>query len=122
MPARRSPKGEGICDKPWFPRVYTEVHHKLAGAPRKVAFVASALSELVPIDDEVAKAARTHFLYEALHTGGVLAQGIVAKCVRDLSYLIEAGAPRGKWEQPNWDEDNNVAAVSDLISWTRNRW
>lgn len=89
-----------ICDKPWFSRAYIDVHVKLSQAnkddkARKVAFAAVALSELVPANDEVANAARTHYLYEALRTGGDQTQAILAKCVQDLSYLTEAGASAG---------------------------
>ena len=93
-----------ICDEPWFSRTYVDVQRTLSLAKRddkarKDALVAVALSELVPAGSEMANAARVHVLYEALRTGADHAQVIVAKCVRDLSYLTEAGVSAGRMEQ-----------------------
>jgi hypothetical protein len=96
-----------ICaaPSPWFSRAYIDVRDSVSlsmsdKSRSKAAYAAVALSDLIPAGDEAENAARTHFLYEALCTGGDQAQKIVANCVRDLSYLAEAGAPTGKKEQP----------------------
>src|SRR5271170_400154 len=70
-----------ICEDPWFSRAYIDVQNKIGLArrddkARKDVLVAVALSELVPAGGEVANVTRTHFLYEALRTGGDHAQAI----------------------------------------------
>jgi len=93
-----------ICDQPWFSRTYIDVQDKIGLAKRddkarKDVFVAVALSELIPAGSGVANAARTHFLYEALRTGGNNAKAIVEKCVRDLCFIAEAEVPTGESER-----------------------
>jgi hypothetical protein len=93
-----------ICDAPWFSRTYIDVrddvrHARSDKTRSKAAYAAVALSDLVPAGDDAENAVRTHFLYEALRTGGDQAQKIVARCVRDLSYLSEAEVPTGRKEQ-----------------------
>ena len=65
-----------ICDAPWFSRTYIDVrddvrHARSDKSRSKAAYAAVALSDLVPAGDEAENAARTHFLYEALRTGGI---------------------------------------------------
>lgn len=101
-------KLQAFCDEPWFAHLYSEVHGKIRGVSineqaRKRAFAAASLSNLAQRNEEepASTAARTHFLYEALETGGERAEAIVADCIRDLSQLTKAEAPAGKIEQPS---------------------
>jgi hypothetical protein len=94
-----------ICDAPWFPRTFADVHERVVqiksdNEQRRMALLATSLSSVSRTEDTAAGAAQTHFLYEALRTGGDRAKEIMAACVRDLAQLSEAGAPKGRREQP----------------------
>jgi len=87
-----------ICDAHWFSHAYIEVNRKISvakrsGKSRSAARVAAALSDLLPVGDEAARAARTHAVYEALHNRPDQAQTIVARCVRDLAELAGSRPP-----------------------------
>jgi hypothetical protein len=85
-----------MCEATWFTSRFVEIHSELRRTKRdpkvrKSTIAAIGLSNLAQTDedDEGARAARTHVLYEALRTGGSRAQRIVATCVRNLSQLTE---------------------------------